>query len=113
VNRPNQLRRRIKGLTGLFIIGLVLSGATAIPLDSKLDWLVKFTGARHFVETPASTAAPAWMVWLVKVQPALHDTTAKYPSMAYGADWLAFGHFETRDTADLEICATSLARGMV
>jgi len=93
VNRPDQLRRRIKGLTWLFIIGLVLSGATAIPLEVELDWLVDFTGVRQLVEAPASTAAPAWAVWLVKVQSALHDTTAKYPFMAYGTDWLAFGHF--------------------
>jgi hypothetical protein len=77
----------------LFIIGLVLSGATAIPLDAELDWLVKFTGARQWVEAPASTAAPTWALWLVTVQSALHDTTAKYPFMAYGTDWLAFGHF--------------------
>lgn len=87
------LRRRIKWLTWLFIIGLIVSGATAIPLDAELDWLVKFTGARQWVEAPASTAAPAWAVWLVKVQSALHDTTAKYPFMVYGTDWLAFGHF--------------------
>ena len=59
MNRPDQLRRRIKGLTWLFIIGLVLSGATAIPLDVELDWLVDFTGARQLVEAPTSTAAPA------------------------------------------------------
>jgi hypothetical protein len=93
VNRADQLRRRIKGLTWLFMIGLVLSGATAIPLDSELDWLVKFTGARHLVEAPASTVSSVWAVWLVKVQSALHDTIAKYPFMAYGTDWLAFGHF--------------------
>jgi len=93
VNRPDQLRRRIKSLTWLFIIGLILSGATAIPLDVELEWLVDFTGARPLVKAPASTVAPAWAVWLVKVQSALHDTTAKYPFMAYGTDWLAFGHF--------------------
>ena len=93
MNRPDQLRRRIKWLTWLFILGLVFSGATAIPLEVELDWLADFTGARQLVEAPASTAAPAWAVWLVKVQSALHDTTAKYPFMAYGTDWLAFGHF--------------------
>ncbi len=93
MNRPDQLRRRIKSLTWLFIIGLVLSGATAIPLEVELDWLVDFTGARQLVEAPASPAAPAWAVWLVKVHSALHDTTAKYLFMAYGTDWLAFGHF--------------------
>jgi hypothetical protein len=56
-----QLRRRIKLLTWLFIIGLVVSGATAIPLQSELAWLVKFTGARQLVEASAMSA-PVWAV---------------------------------------------------
>jgi len=82
LNRPDQLRRRIKGLTWLFILGLVLSGATAIPLDSELDGLVEFTGARRFVETPASTAAPAWAVWLVKRR--LPATAMAFPPSSTG-----------------------------
>ena len=37
MNRAHQLQRRIRLLTGLFILGLVLSGATAIPLQWELD----------------------------------------------------------------------------
>ncbi|TAL07466.1 MAG: hypothetical protein EPO07_00145 [Verrucomicrobia bacterium] len=89
---PN-LRPRIKLLTWLFIVGLVLSGATAIPLTSELDWLVHFTGAKQLVETRASTAAPAWAIWLVKVQSTLRETSIQHPILFYGTDWLAFGHF--------------------
>lgn len=90
-----QLLRRIRLLTAPFIIGLVLSGATAIPLETELDWLVGVTGARPLVETAASAAAPApvWATWLVKVQSALHETLTRHPFLAYGTDWLAFGHF--------------------
>ena len=87
-----QLRRRIKLLTWLFIIGLVVSGATAIPLQSELAWLVKFTGARQLVEASAMSA-PVWAVWLVKVQSALQESGDKFPFLFYGTDWLAFGHF--------------------
>ena len=37
MGRESTLRRRIKLLTWLFIIGLVLSGATAIPLRGELN----------------------------------------------------------------------------
>ena len=85
--------RRIRFLTTLFILGLFLSGATAIPLQSELDWLTKVTGAGKLVNLPGSTAPPLWAVWLTKVQTALHNIAATYPFLFYGTDWLAFGHF--------------------
>lgn len=93
VNREQILRRRIKLVTWLFIIGLVLSGATAIPLVSEVNSLVKVTGAQQLIERPASTGPPAWALWLTKVQAALRDTSVRHPFLFYGTDWLAFGHF--------------------
>ena len=93
MDREHVLHLRIKALTWLFIIGLVLSGATAIPLPSELDWLVEVTGAARLVETPTSTGAPGWALWLTRVQRALHETDQRSPFVFYGADWLAFGHF--------------------
>jgi hypothetical protein len=88
-----QLRRRIQMLVGVFIVGLVLSGATAIPLPTELRWLVDFSGARQLVQAPASTSAPVWAVWLSRVQSTLHEVDQRWPFVFYGADWLAFGHF--------------------
>jgi hypothetical protein len=34
------LRRRIRWFTWWFIAGLVVSGATAIPLPAEVNWLV-------------------------------------------------------------------------
>src|ERR1041385_3810846 len=79
------LRRRVKVLTWLFIVGLVLSGATAIPLLSGVDWLVKIANAPH--------GTAAWAVWLTRVQTALHEVSDRHPFLFYGTDWLAFGHF--------------------
>jgi hypothetical protein len=87
------LHRRIKLLTWLFIIGLVVSGATAIPLVTEVSWLAKVTGAHHLVGTPASTSAPDWAVWLVKVESTLQQISDNNPLLFYGTDWLAFGHF--------------------
>ena len=93
MNRPLLLERRIQVLTWVFIIGLLLSGATAIPLVKEVDRLVKFTSARSLVETPFSTNPPEWAIWLTKVQDALRRTSAEHPFLFYGTDWLAFGHF--------------------
>ena len=93
MNREQLLRQRLKLSTWLFIIGLILSGATAIPLISEVDWLAKSTGAQLLVELPGSTAPPAWASWLIRVQKALHATNEVHPFLFYGTDWLAFGHF--------------------
>jgi hypothetical protein len=58
-----------------------------------LSQLVHFTGANQLVETPAATGAPAWAVWLVKVNRAIQETATRNPFLFYGTDWLAFGHF--------------------
>lgn len=41
MNRKKILQRRIKLLTWFFMVGLVVSGATAIPLCPEVDWLAK------------------------------------------------------------------------
>jgi hypothetical protein len=78
------------------MVGLVSSGATAIPIETEVSWLAKITGARgarQFAQQPASSAAPAWATWLIKVESALRETNGKYPFFGYGGDWLAYGHF--------------------
>lgn len=74
--------RRIRILTLGFIIGLALSGITAFPLTWELSILVD-----KFGQGDSGTAT-----WLRLVQQALQDNDAKYPFIAYGTDWLAFGH---------------------
>lgn len=85
MNREQILLGRIRGLTWLLIIGLVLSGATAIPLPGEVDWLVHWTG----INGESAEGAR----WLLQVQTALMQTQAQHPFLFYGTDWLAFGHF--------------------
>jgi hypothetical protein len=85
-NREIVLRRRIKALTWLFVVGLVLAGATAIPLKWELDLLASFSSADA---NPTSPLA----VWIRHVHTALNQTAAQFPFLFYGTDWLAFGHF--------------------
>lgn len=84
------MRRRVRWLTWFFIIGLVISGATAIPLESELDLLATFLGVAGKSSSDVTSGSAHW---ILLVREALHDAGAKYPFLAYGTDWLAFGHF--------------------
>lgn len=85
--------RRIRWLVSFFVLGLVLSGVTAIPLETEVGWLVQVTQARGKVAEAPPGVAPAWAIWLCRVQDALQETNQRHPFIAYGGDWLAFGHF--------------------
>jgi hypothetical protein len=84
MSRAQVLHRRINIWLWLFIIGLVISGVTAIPLQTEVHQL-----ARHFGETPTSVISQ----WLSKVDAALTDVAINHEFLFYGTDWLAFGHF--------------------
>lgn len=86
MNREQTLKK-VKWLTWLFIIALVISGATAIPLQSELDVAARLLGGG------GSTNASGFTYWILKVRGALDNIYAAYPFTAYGTDWLAFGHF--------------------
>ena len=90
MNREQILRRRIKLLTWLFIIGLVVSGATAIPLRWELDLLMNWCG---LTGQTSATATSELGRWLLTAREALLEVDAKHPLLFYGTDWLAFGHF--------------------
>jgi hypothetical protein len=82
-NRREILQRRIRCLVWVFIAGLVLSGVT------EVDYLARITGADIAI---SHVPAPAWAIWLTKVQSALNETAGHHPFLFYGTDWLAFGH---------------------
>jgi hypothetical protein len=88
--RSEILTWRIGRLTLFIIAGLVISGATAIPLEQEVDVLVRLLPTS---ENPDAQPHSDLAAWILKVQSGLRETNAKYPFMAYGTDWLAFGHF--------------------
>ena len=90
MNREQILRQRIKLLTWLFITGLVVSGATAIPLTIELNVLVSMFGAGGNTSTNACSELVRWSL---RVREAIIQTQAQHPFLFYGTDWLAFGHF--------------------
>jgi len=80
-----ELLRSIRFWLIIFIVGLILSGITAFPLEHETAWAAHLAAHRAFV--PASVAA-----WLDRVHLALDDESMRYPFLAYGTDWLAFAH---------------------
>ena len=81
--------RRIRFWLAIFIVGLVLSGITAFPLQTELDWFVSFMQADSLRTVAESTGL---LPWIRRVHEGLSATNAHYPFLAYGTDWLAFAH---------------------
>lgn len=79
----SQQERVIRRWVVFFIVALVLSGLTAFALETELDWLLA-----DWPLDPTSSLH----VWVQMVYEALKDTNMRYPFLAYGYDWLAFGH---------------------
>jgi hypothetical protein len=78
----DQLQKKIRRGIILFIVFLVLSGVTAFPIQSELEFI-----AAHSGNFPASLQH-----WLLKILAEVQQTNAQFPHLAYGTDWLAFAH---------------------
>lgn len=76
------LRIQIRNWTIFFIVSIVLSGITAFPLESEMNWL----------DAHSSWLSPTLREWVHTVHTGLRDTNQSFPFLAYGTDWLAFAH---------------------
>jgi hypothetical protein len=65
---------------GIFILGLVLSGMSAFPLQWELSILERWTGSGRIGD------------FIAFVHSGIEKTYAQFPFFGYGTDWLAFGH---------------------
>lgn len=73
---------QIKRLLCFFVVILFLSGLTAIPAQTELEFLQKFFSRDNAIG-----------VWLNKVLLGIITTENNFPFLFYGYDWLAFAHF--------------------
>jgi len=80
------LLARIRFWLILFIVGLVLSGLTAFPLQWELVSLNHLFGVALVAPTGGE---PALHTWLRRVMEGIVNTNRDYPFLAYGTDWLA------------------------
>jgi len=73
----------------LFIFGIVVSGLTALPLESELRFLCLILG----IDTSDNYQnLEGLKYWIAHVSFGLAKTYKEYPFFGYGTDWLAFGH---------------------
>jgi len=82
------LRRRIGILLGLFVVGLVFSGLTALPIRTEVSLLQRFVGQG----SPTGPWWPALARWISFVHRGVSETSGQFPFLFYGTDWLAFAH---------------------
>ena len=78
-----KLLREIRLLTIFFIIVLILSGITAFPIYSELQWIIN---SKIFPDN--STVEQ----WLKHVWAGVKNVHEQYPFIFYGFDWLGFAH---------------------
>lgn len=74
---------RIRFWLVLFVVGLVVSGVTAFPLEAETRLLVRLVDA---------DVLPSVARWVSRVHEGIAATNRDYPFLAYGTDWLAFAH---------------------
>ena len=74
--------KKIRLILWGFIVLLVLSGITAFPIETELNWLSQYIGHDN----------GSIDQWFNKIHTAVVQTNLHYPYLAYGTDWLAFAH---------------------
>lgn len=80
---------RYRLVLGFFIVALVISGLTAFPLLRELEILARLLGVPADAQAETLTGLQHW---IAVVRNGLRDIYGEYPWIAYGTDWLAFGH---------------------
>jgi len=73
---------QIRIIIAFFILALVVSGISAFPIESELQFAVK-----NISVFPQSLQG-----WLIEVYNAIKTTNSQFPFVSYGTDWLAFAH---------------------
>jgi hypothetical protein len=81
---------RYRKVLGLFIFGLVVSGLSALPIQTELEAFSRFLG----ISDPSMFASLHGLRhWIAFVSFGVQQTYALFPFFGYVSDWLGFGHF--------------------
>jgi hypothetical protein len=78
------IQRSIKWTLQVFIVGLVISGVTAFPIEWELSI------AHTWIQS--CSCENTLTRWIELAYTGIHETNIKYPFISYGTDWLAFAH---------------------
>lgn len=79
--------KTIRMLILFFMTCLLVSGMTAIPLQWELSILDRLA-----ITAGIPTRWPSLALWIGRVNTGLREAYGQFPFLAYGTDWLAFGH---------------------
>ncbi len=82
-NTAPKLILRIRLMIGIFVLLLILSGVTAFPIYSELQWLMDKN-----IFSPDTILGG----WLLTVWNGIREMGDKHGFLFYGYDWLAFAH---------------------
>ena len=85
-----RLYRRVRITLVIFIVGLVVSGVTAFPLVWEVNLLARFL--RIGPALPPNAYHDFLRHWIAIVRQGVTESDRQFPFLAYGTDWLAFGH---------------------
>jgi len=88
-DEPIPAMKAVRAAVLVIIVGLVVSGLTAFPLETELTWLANRLAVDGNLEAANYEGATHWVM---KVREGLAETNRTYPFIAYGTDWLAFAH---------------------
>jgi hypothetical protein len=80
---------RIRVWLCLFVAGLLVAGITAFPLEWETRVLSQWL---HGSGAWAGDAFPQMRAWIDQARQGFAVSYHRYPWLAYGTDWLAFGH---------------------
>ena len=81
--------RTIRIIISFYAVVLIVSGLTAIPLRLELSVMNSFLGEGTFIDS----SFPSFSAWISLINSAIEYISEEYPFLAYGYDWMAFGHF--------------------
>jgi hypothetical protein len=79
---------QVRILIAFFIVALVVSGLTAVPIVWESALLYRWLGPGTFMDS----LWPALASWIEVIHLGLVSVSQTYPFMLYGTDWLAFAH---------------------
>ena len=80
---------KIRLVAIIFMISLIISGITAIPLEKEAKIATQILGVDINLPTENYSGMQKWIAFAYQ---GIMSTNTKYPFIAYGSDWLAFAH---------------------
>jgi len=80
--------QKVRAIIAFFMVALVVSGATAFPVESELNLLCSILN----INAETAKESPAIFGFVYSMKESISEMNQNSPQLAYGYDWLAFAH---------------------